>query len=121
MQATVKNIGQRAGDEVVQLYVTDMYASVKTRITELKDFTRIHLKPGEAKTVSFELTPYELSLLNDHMDRVVEKGAFKILVGGVSPQYVAKDRIKDSVGYADSKKVCPVCLNILMNLLQISV
>ena len=104
VQATVKNIGQRAGDEVVQLYVTDMYASVKTRITELKDFTRIHLKPGEAKTVSFELTPYELSLLNDHMDRVVEKGAFKILVGGVSPQYVAKDRIKDSVGYADSKK-----------------
>ena len=104
VQATVKNIGQRAGDEVVQLYVTDMYASVKTRITELKDFTRIHLKPGEAKTVSFELTPYELSLLNDHMDRVVEKGAFKILVGGVSPQYVAKDRIKDSVGYADSKR-----------------
>ena len=38
------------------------------------------------------------------MDRVVEKGEFKILVGGVSPQYVAKDRIKDSVGYADAKK-----------------
>ena len=104
IQATVKNVGQRAGDEVVQLYITDMYASVKTRITELKDFTRVHLQPGESKIVSFELTPYELSLLNDHMDRVVEKGAFKILVGGVSPQYVAKDRIKDSVGYADSKK-----------------
>lgn len=104
VQATVKNVGQRAGDEVVQLYVTDMYASVKTRITELKDFTRINLKPGESKTVSFELTPYELSLLNERMDRVVEKGAFKILVGGVSPQYVAKDRIKDSVGYTDSGK-----------------
>ena len=38
------------------------------------------------------------------MDRVVEKGEFKILVGGVSPQYVAKDRIKDSVGYSDNKK-----------------
>ena len=104
VQATVKNVGQRAGDEVVQLYITDMYASVKTRITELKDFTRVHLQPGESKTVSFELTPYELSLLNDRMDRVVEKGEFKILVGGVSPQYVAKDRIKDSVGYADAKK-----------------
>lgn len=104
IQATVKNVGQRAGDEVVQLYITDMYASVKTRITELKDFTRVHLQPGESKTVSFELTPYELSLLNDRMDRVVEKGEFKILVGGVSPQYVAKDRIKDSVGYADAKK-----------------
>ena len=104
IQATVKNVGQRAGDEVVQLYITDMYASVKTRITELKDFTRVHLQPGESKIVSFELTPYELSLLNDRMDRVVEKGEFKILVGGVSPQYVAKDRIKDSVGYADAKK-----------------
>lgn len=104
VQATVKNIGQRAGDEVVQLYVTDMYASVKTRITELKDFIRINLQPGESKTVSFELTPYELSLLNDNMDRVVEKGTFKILVGGVSPQYVAKDRIKDSLGYADAQK-----------------
>ena len=104
IQATVKNVGQRAGDEVVQLYITDMYASVKTRITELKDFTRVHLQPDESKIVSFELTPYELSLLNDRMDRVVEKGEFKILVGGVSPQYVAKDRIKDSVGYADAKK-----------------
>ena len=91
VQATVKNVGQRAGDEVVQLYITDMYASVKTRITELKDFTRVHLQPGESKTVSFELTPYELSLLNDRMDRVVEKGEFKILVGGVSPQYVGTE------------------------------
>jgi beta-glucosidase len=99
VKATVKNTGHCAGDEVVQLYVTDMYASVKTRITELKDFTRIHLQPGQSQAVSFELTPYQLSLLNDHMDRVVEKGEFKILVGGVSPDYVAADRIKDSVGY----------------------
>lgn len=103
VEATVKNIGQREGDEVVQLYVTDMYASVKTRVMELKDFTRIHLKPGESKVVNFELTPYQISLLNDHMDRVVEKGEFKISVGGTSPQYVAKDKIKDSVGYKDSK------------------
>lgn len=103
VQATVKNVGQREGDEVVQLYVTDMYASVKTRVMELKDFTRVSLKPGEAKAVSFELTPYQISLLNDHMDRVVEKGEFKICVGGTSPQYVAKDKIKDSVGYKDGK------------------
>lgn len=103
VQATVKNVGQRAGDEVAQLYVTDMYASVKTRITELKDFTRIHLEPGQSQTVKFELTPYQISLLNDQMDRVVEKGEFKILVGGVSPEYRANDRIKDSVGYKDKK------------------
>lgn len=40
---------------------------------ELKDFARIHLQPGESKTVSFEMTPYDISLLNDRMDRVVEK------------------------------------------------
>lgn len=104
VQVTVKNIGSRVGDEVVQLYVTDMYASVKTRVIELKDFTRIHLQPGESKTISFELTPYELSLLNDHMDRVVEKGEFKIMVGGMSPDYVAKDEIKNSVGYSNNRK-----------------
>ena len=65
VQATVKNVGSRAGDEVAQLYVTDMYASVKTRVMELKDFARIHLQPGESKTVSFEMTPYDISLLND--------------------------------------------------------
>lgn len=111
VQATVKNIGSSAGDEVVQLYVTDMYASVKTRIMELKDFDRIHLVPGESKRVSFELTPYDLSLLNDHMDRVVEKGEFKFLVGGVSPEFVAKDKIKDSVGYGSNKQGVQGMLN----------
>lgn len=111
VQATIKNVGQCAGDEVVQLYVTDMYASVKTRITELKDFARIHLASGQSEVVRFELTPYQLSLLNDQMDRVVEKGEFKILVGGVSPDYVAKDRIKDSLGYSDAKKGISGILN----------
>lgn len=104
VEVKVTNTGKRAGDEVVQLYMTDMYASVKTRITELKEFSRIHLNPGESKTVSFELTPYQFSLLDDRMDRVVEKGEFKIMVGGVSPEYVAKDKIKDSLGFPDSSK-----------------
>ncbi|MDR2949255.1 MAG: glycoside hydrolase family 3 C-terminal domain-containing protein [Prevotella sp.] len=103
VQATVTNTGTKAGDEVAQLYVTDMYASVKTRVMELKDFDRVHLNPGESKTVSFMLTPYQLSLLNDQMDRVVEKGTFKIMVGGKSPAYIAADKIKDSVGFENSK------------------
>ena len=111
VQATVKNVGSCAGDEVAQLYVTDMYASVKTRVMELKDFTRIHLQPGESKTVSFEMTPYDISLLNDRMDRVVEKGEFKIMVGGMSPDYVAKNEIKHSVGYSDNKKGVTGMLN----------
>lgn len=104
VQATVTNTGKITGDEVVQLYITDMYASVKTRIMELKDFTRVTLQPGESETVSFILTPYQLSLLNDKMDRVVETGDFKIMVGGTSPSYVAADRIKDSVGYESEKQ-----------------
>jgi beta-glucosidase len=99
IQAKVTNTGKIAGDEVAQLYVTDMYASVKTRVMELKDFTRISLAPGETKQVNFTLTPYDISLLNDKMDRVVEAGDFKIMVGGKSPSYKANDRIKDSVGF----------------------
>ncbi|GHT46591.1 beta-glucosidase [Bacteroidia bacterium] len=99
VRAKVTNTGKTAGDEVAQLYVTDMYASVKTRVMELKDFARVSLKPGETKEVSFTLTPYDISLLNDKMDRVVEPGDFKIMVGGKSPSYKANDRIKDSVGF----------------------
>lgn len=101
--ADVTNTGSRPGDEVVQLYVTDMYASVKTRVMQLKGFERITLLPGETKTVSFTLTPYDLSLLNVDMDRVVEPGAFKIMVGGMSPDFVARDNIKDSLSYPDGR------------------
>jgi beta-glucosidase len=99
VQTDVTNAGDIVGDEVVQLYVTDMYASVKTRVMELKDFERLTLAPKETKTVRFTLTPYQLSLLNDRMDRVVEPGEFKIHVGGKSPSYRAADRIKDNTGF----------------------
>lgn len=102
VQATVKNTGKCAGEEVAQLYVTDMYASVKTRVMELKGFDRLALRPNESKIVKFTLTPYDISILNDKMDRVVEPGSFKIVVGGKSPSYVAKDKIKDSVGFLTS-------------------
>jgi beta-glucosidase len=99
VSATVTNTGRLKGDEVAQLYVTDLYASVKTRVMELKDFQRVTLAPGEFSKVSFTLSPYQLSLLNDNMDRVVEAGEFKIMVGGKSPSYIAADKIKNSVGF----------------------
>ncbi len=102
VKVKVTNTGKLAGDEVVQLYVTDMYASVKTRVMELKDFDRINLQPEESKIVTFTLTPYQLSILNDKMDRVVESGKFKIMVGGKSPEYTAADKIKESVGFRSS-------------------
>jgi beta-glucosidase len=77
----VTNTGQRAGDEVVQLYVRDDEASVTRPVLELKRFRRVTLEPGERRTVAFELTPDDLSLWNLQMKRVVEPGTFTIYAG----------------------------------------
>jgi beta-glucosidase len=77
----VTNTGTRAGDEVVQLYVHDDEASVTRPVIELKRFQRVTLAAGEKKTVSFELTPRDLSLWNVQMKRVVEPGTFTISSG----------------------------------------
>lgn len=77
----VANTGNRAGDEVVQLYVRDDLASVTRPVKELKRFERVSLKPGERKTVQFELTPRDLSFWNVDMKRVVEPGTFTISAG----------------------------------------
>jgi beta-glucosidase len=85
VSAEVENTGDRDGDEVAQLYITDVHTSVITPVIELKGFSRVSLKKGEKKTVTFELTPYQLSLLNADMARVVEPGVFRVHVGGASP------------------------------------
>jgi len=77
----VTNTGKRAGDEVVQLYVRDDEASVTRPVNELKRFERVTLQPGEKKTVTFELTPRDLSFYNLQMKRVVEPGTFTISSG----------------------------------------
>lgn len=81
VKVDVTNTGKRAGDEVVQLYVRDDEASVTRPLIELKRFQRVTLQPGEKKTVSFELTPKDLSLWNVAMKRVVEPGTFTISAG----------------------------------------
>ncbi len=81
MTVDVTNTGKVAGDEVVQLYVRDDLASVTRPVKELKRFQRVTLRPGEKKTVTFELTPRDLSLWNVAMKRVVEPGTFTISAG----------------------------------------
>jgi len=81
----VQNVGQRAGDEVVQLYVSDVVASVPVPIRQLAGFSRLHLKPGEKQTVAFTLTPRQLSLIDDAGRRVVEPGEFQLAIGGRQP------------------------------------
>jgi beta-glucosidase len=78
---TVTNTGKHASDEVVQLYVHDLVASVVRPIQELKGFRRIHLRPGESKRVELSLGPEHLALWDKHLDRVVEPGFFEIMVG----------------------------------------
>ncbi|MFG6686786.1 beta-xylosidase [Mariniflexile sp. HNIBRBA6329] len=80
----VTNTGNRVGDEVVQMYVRDDYASVGRYLKMLKGFKRIILKPGETKTVTFKLGFDELNILNQDMKKVVEPGTFTISVGASS-------------------------------------
>lgn len=80
----VKNSGICGGDEVAQLYINDVVASVTRPVKELKGFKRITLEPGEEKTIEFTLTLKQLSFLNQNMKRVVEPGMFKIMVGSSS-------------------------------------
>lgn len=86
----VTNTGRRRGDEVVQLYIRDEVSSVTRPVKELRDFARITLDPGETKTVSFRLTPDKLEFYNREMRRVVEPGAFQIMVGTSSVNLTGK-------------------------------
>jgi beta-glucosidase len=80
---TVENVGDRAGDEVVQLYLRDVVSSVATPLQQLKGFARVTLRPGERRTVEFTLGPQELALLDRHLEPVVEPGTFEVTVGGL--------------------------------------
>src|SRR5262249_20300800 len=81
---SVKNAGTRAGDEVVQLYVRDVLASVARPVMELKGFERVSLDPGESKTVTFELGKASLQMLDKSMRWLVEPGAFRVMIGASS-------------------------------------
>jgi beta-glucosidase len=82
---TVRNTGRCAGDEVVQLYVTDVKASVPVALRHLEGFARVHLKPGQKKVVTFTLTPDQMAIFDDAGRRVLEPGEFEISVGGCQP------------------------------------
>ena len=82
----VTNTGKRTGDEVVQMYVRDDYASVGRYNKMLKGFERISLEPGETKTVTFTLGFNELNILNQQMKKVIEPGTFTISVGASSQE-----------------------------------
>jgi beta-glucosidase len=85
--AEVRNTGSQAGDEVVQLYVTDVAASVPVPIRSLAGVTRVFLKPGEKQKISFALTREQMSIIDDSGKRVVEPGEFLVSIGGKQPGF----------------------------------
>ncbi len=87
----VANVGERTGDEVVQLYVRDRVASVAQPVKALKGFERITLAPGERRTVRLVLRAASLALWNEQMRRVVEPGEFDVMVG---PDSVALQAVR---------------------------
>jgi beta-glucosidase len=82
----VTNTGEREGDEVAELYIHQRVASVTRPVLQLRGFERVHLKPGEKKTVQFPLTPRDLQLLDRDMHWTVEPGVFDISVGPSSAE-----------------------------------
>jgi beta-glucosidase len=91
---TVKNVGQRAGDEVVQLYLHDLVGTVTRPIKELKGFRRVTLEPGQATRVTFTV-PVALTAFYDRTMRfIVEPGVFEVLVGSASDDIRAQGQFK---------------------------
>jgi len=82
---TVENVGARAGDEVVQLYVTDRAASCRVPHRDLRGFRRLHLAPGKSQRIELGLSARDLSLIDEAGRRRLEPGAFTISVGGSQP------------------------------------
>ena len=81
VEVTVTNIGRREGDEVVQLYLS--FPQIPgAPLRALRGFKRVHLKPGQTETVSFTLTPRQLSLIDNQARRIVEPGEIEIQAGG---------------------------------------
>lgn len=83
----VKNTGERPGKEAVLLYLNDEVASVTRPVKQLKAFTKVELKPGQEQTLQFTLTSNDMSFIGLDMKRIIEPGAFKIMVGNETARF----------------------------------
>jgi beta-glucosidase len=88
LSVTVENSGSIAGEEVVQLYLTDLEASAPVPIRSLVGVQRVFLQPGEQQKLSFSLTARQLSLIDAQAERVVEPGLFELSIGGKQPGFI---------------------------------
>ncbi|TKC06811.1 glycosyl hydrolase [Pedobacter polaris] len=91
---TLKNTGKFDGEEVVQVYLQDMFASVVRPVKELKDFQKVMLKAGESKAINFVIDKEKLSFFNQKLQWAAEPGDFKLMIG------TASDNIKLESNFA---------------------
>jgi beta-glucosidase len=98
IQVEVENTGPRQGDEVVQLYLKDVEASLPVPQLQLQGFSRIRLAPGEKQTVEFSLTAGQMSLVDDDGQWVLELGEFRVWVGGQQPNLKTSSQPANVVG-----------------------
>lgn len=95
----VTNTGKVSGDDIVQLYFSDLQSSITVYEKQLRGFERVSLKPKETKTVTFILKPEDFALYNQNMDFVLEAGDFNIMIGSSSEDIKLNQKIniEDSV------------------------
>jgi beta-glucosidase len=95
IRVTVRNTGTRTGDEVVQLYLHDEYASVARPLKELKAFRRVTLAPGESRVVELDLPYRSFGLWNGSMQFAVEPGDFTVMIGRNADDVVLSAQIRE--------------------------
>lgn len=90
ISVTVTNSGRRAGKEVVQLYVSDLVASLSPAGKRLKRFAKVYLEPGQSRTLNFKLHPDDLSFIGADNKPVVEAGEFEVRIAGLKDRFELK-------------------------------
>ncbi len=90
VSVTVTNSGRRAGKEVVQLYVSDLAASISPAGKRLKRFAKVFLEPGQSRTLTFKLRSDDLSFIGANNKPVVEAGEFEVMIGGLREKFELK-------------------------------
>ena len=107
VEGKVRNTGERAGDEVVQLYLRDLVSSVTTYEKTLRGFQRVALTPGEEKVVRFQLRCEDFALLDKQMHFVVEPGTFEVEIASSSEDIRLHQRLDVTAGLCSSGLAAP--------------
>ncbi len=94
VSVTITNSGRYDGEEIVQLYLRDKVGSIVRPVQELKDFQKIFLKAGEARTITFIITKEKLSFYNQQLQWVAEPGDFELMIGASSRDIRLKDKFE---------------------------